>query len=162
MVGEIANERPYLKFQSQRVWASKVRYGRSFAISPTIGKELFFSRNIIFAGQLGLEFGWRNAIFPNTISLGTIGQPAFGMALEAGLPEVSVRSAANPRSLLTLVLSSILWQICFVDWRSLDPKTLATLAFLDTPGAEQSLLICFVDLGGSRPAVRYLRLAQAP
>ena len=32
---------------------------------------------------------------------------AFGMALEADLPEVLVRSVANPRSLLTLVLGSI-------------------------------------------------------
>ena len=40
-----------------------------------------------------------------------------------------------------------------MDLRSLDCKTLATLAFLDAFGAEQSLLTYFADLGG--PALRY-------
>ena len=55
------------------------------------------------------------------------------MALEADLPEVLVRSVANPRSLLTLVLGGA---FIFGDLESLDSKTLATLAFLDAFGAK--------------------------
>ena len=38
----------------------------------------------------------------------------------------------------------------------MDSKTLATLAFLDAFGAEQSLLTYFADLSG--PALRYLNM----
>ena len=69
------------------------------------------------------------------------------MALEADLPEVLVRSVANPRSLLTLVLGSTCEKFA-LDLRSVDSKTLATLAFLDACGAEQSLLTYFADLSG--------------
>ena len=40
-----------------------------------------------------------------------------------------------------------------MDLRSVDSKTLATLAFLDAFGAEQSLLTYFADLSG--PALQY-------
>ena len=70
------------------------------------------------------------------------------MALEADLPEVLGRSGPNPRSLLILVLGSIYDNFCFVDLRSVDFKTLATLAILDAFGAEQSLLTYFADLSG--------------
>ena len=65
------------------------------------------------------------------------------MALEADLPEVLIRSGPNPRSLLTLVLVSVYdnYQFYFLDLRSVDAKTLATLAFLDPFGTEQGLLI---------------------
>ena len=62
----------------------------------------------------GLPFLACSELLPGTIKLETIGQPqSFGVALErrnkmleADLPEVLVRSVANPRSLLTLVLVS--------------------------------------------------------
>ena len=43
-----------------------------------------------------------------TVSLRQKISLAFGIALEADLPEVLVRSTANPSSLLTLVLGTIL------------------------------------------------------
>ena len=66
------------------------------------------------------------------------------MALEAVLPEVSRQS----KILADLGFGEHLSQICFVDLRSVDSKTLAILAFLDAFGAEQSLLTYFADLSG--------------
>ena len=48
---------------------------------------------------------------------------------------------------------------CFVDLRSMDSKTLVTLALLDAFGTEQSLLTYFADLSG--PAWRYLKYEDA-
>ena len=42
----------------------------------------------------------------------------------------------------------------------MDSKTLATLAFLDAFGAEQSLLTYFADLSG--PALRYVLVRKLP
>ena len=71
---------------------------------------------------------------------------AFGKALEADLPDLFLRSDANSKSLVVCCFGELFQTFLIVDPRSVDSKSLATLALLGAFGAFQGLLTFCADL----------------
>ena len=91
---------------------------------------------------------WPHYLFSVTVKLGEIGQPGLRQG-SCRWPIGGVSKVGGKSKILgDLGFGTHLCQICFVDLRSVESKSLVTLAFLGAFGAEQGLLTYFADLSG--------------
>ena len=93
-----------------------------------------------------------------TVKLETIGQPGLWHGSWRWPTRGGSKVRPQSKILADLRFGCLSWQFYFVALRSVDSKTLATLAFLDAFGSEQGVLTYFADLSG--PAWHYQKWAR--